>query len=258
MKPPVPRALRATLRGYRWRKITIGESGADTYRLTAPRCRPLILKYVRSCPFVDLQDEARRLTWFGRWAPAPAVLAVAVEGDRQWLVMRAVPGVDASQCTLPSRTKVELIAKALATLHAKRVKICPFDESLDRKIAQARENVAKGLVDEAQFDERNAGRSAASLFRKMLRARPTDAEVRVVTHGDACLPNVMLDRGGFAGFVDCARAGLADRYQDLALACRSIEYDLGEEWVAPFLCAYGLRNVDHRRLAFYRLLDEFF
>lgn len=257
MRPNVPHALRALVRGYRWRRITIGKSGAETYRLTAPPRQPLVLKYVRDCPHNNLQDEARRLEWFGRWAPAPTVVAVAAEGDAQWLVMTALHGVDALQCRLSAQTKVGLIAKALATLHARRVKVCPFDESLDRKIARARENVAKGLVHESQFDERNAGRSAASLFRTLLRTRP-HAEDRVVTHGDACLPNFMLDGAVFAGFVDCARAGLADRYQDLALACRSIEYDLGEEWVAPFLHAYGLPNADRRRLAFYRLLDEFF
>jgi aminoglycoside 3'-phosphotransferase II len=257
MRPTVPPVLRETVQGYRWRKITIGESGADTYRLTALRRQPLILKFVRGCPHNDLQDEARRVTWFGRWAPAPEVLATATEGDSQWLVMTALPGVDALQSAMPPRAKVELIAKALSALHAKRVRAGPFDESRDRKIARATENVVNGLVDESQFDERNAGRSATSLLRTLLATRPSE-EDRMVTHGDACLPNFMLHGEAFAGFVDCSRAGLADRYQDLALACRSIEYDLGEEWVAPFLHAYGLPQVDRQRLAFYRLLDEFF
>jgi aminoglycoside 3'-phosphotransferase-2 len=256
MRPPIPQALQETLRGYRWRKITIGESGADTYRLTARRRRPLILKYVGGCPHVDLQDEARRLTWFGRWAPAPAVLADTAEGDQQWLVMTALNGVDASRSSVEPQVKVALIAKALSALHARSVKTCPFDESLDGKIARAKENVAGGLVDERQFDEGNAGRSAISLLKTLLATRPSKEE-RVVTHGDACLPNFMFDGGEFSGFVDCARAGLADRYQDLALACRSIEYNLGEEWVVPFLHAYGLRQVDRQRLTFYRLLDEF-
>lgn len=257
MRPPVPPVLRETLRGYRWRKITIGESGADTYRLTALRRPPLVLKCARDYPHLDLQDEARRLSWLGQWAPAPSVVAVAAEGDRQWLVMTALNGTDASSSSLAPRTKVALLAKALSALHGRRAKTCPFDESLEGKMARARDNVVRGLVDESQFDAANAGRSAASLLKTLLATRPTK-EDRIVTHGDACLPNFMLDGRSFAGFVDCARAGLADRYQDIALACRSIEYDLGEEWVGAFLQAYGLPQVDWQRLAFYRLLDEFF
>ena len=170
--------------------------------------------------------------------------------------MTALPGVDALRCSLPPQAKIRLVADALSALHAIRADECPFDESLDRKIARAQDAVAKGLVDESQFDERNAGRSAASLFEELLQSRPSDAD-QVVTHGDACFPNFMLDGRSFAGFVDCARVGRADRFQDLALACRSIEYDLGEEWVASFLRAYGLPQADHERLAFYRLLDEF-
>ena len=111
-------------------------------------------------------------------------------------------------------------------LHDLDVSDCPFDERLDTKIARAAENVRQGRVEEAHFDEKNLGRSAADLFSEMLSKRPTDEDL-VVTHGDACFPNFMLEGGDFTGFVDCARAGVADRYQDLALACRSIEDDLG-------------------------------
>lgn len=196
------------------------------------------------------------MAWLAQRAPAPTVLAVAAQGDKEWLLMTALPGVDALRCSLPPQIKIRLVADALSALHAIRAEECPFDESLDRRIVGAQEAVAKGLVDESQFDERNAGRSAASLFEELLQTRPSAAD-RVVTHGDACFPNFMLDGRSFAGFVDCARVGRADRYQDLALACRSIEYDLGEEWVASFLRAYGLPQADQERLAFYRLLDEF-
>jgi aminoglycoside phosphotransferase len=85
----------------------------------------------------------------------------------------------------------------------------------------------------------------------------------VFTHGDYCLPNVVLledGAGGFkiSGFVDCVNAGIADRYQDLALCARSVAYNLGTEWVQPLFARYGLDRVDESKLAYYQLLDEFF
>jgi aminoglycoside phosphotransferase len=45
---------------------------------------------------------------------------------------------------------------------------------------------------------------------------------------------------------------------DLALAARSISFNLGAQWIAPFFAAYGLTEIDHARIAFFQLLDEFF
>jgi aminoglycoside phosphotransferase len=58
--------------------------------------------------------------------------------------------------------------------------------------------------------------------------------------------------------VDLARAGVADRYQDLALAARSLEYNVGPGYASLLWEVYGLRDPDEAKIAYYQLLDEFF
>jgi aminoglycoside phosphotransferase (APT) family kinase protein len=80
----------------------------------------------------------------------------------------------------------------------------------------------------------------------------------VVTHGDACLPNLIQNRGSFVGFVDCAMLGVADRCQDLALASLSMRSNLGDPWAERFLELYGSSTPEADKLDYYSLLDEFF
>jgi aminoglycoside 3'-phosphotransferase II len=256
LRRKLPPALRRLVRGYRWQRVAIGESGADTFRLTCEGRPELVLKRSRNNPHLSLRDECERLRWLSARITAPQVVHFETHGNEEWLLMTALPGINAAEAPVSAKVAVAIVADALKALHALDVASCPFDETLDRKIARAAQNVADGLVEERHFDAKNIGRSAESLFEEMLASRPSAQDV-VVTHGDACLPNMMIEQERFAGFVDCNRVGRADRYQDLALACRSIEYDFGEEWVAVFLARYGLTEVDADRIAFYRLLDEF-
>jgi aminoglycoside 3'-phosphotransferase II len=145
---------------------------------------------------------------------------------------------------------------ALSILHDVPIAECPFDHRLEERIAAAQNRVSGGLVDEADFDNERQGRTATDVLAELLSTLP-EAHDLVVTHGDACLPNFMVDGSNFTGFVDCSRLGVSDRYQDLALTARSIARNLGQAWVEPFFREYGVKP-DHRRLAFYSLLDEFF
>lgn len=116
--------------------------------------------------------------------------------------------------------------------------------------------MSAGLVDEADFDDERKGRTAEDVFAELLSTLPETCDL-AVTHGDACLPNFMVEGGRFTGYIDCGRLGISDIYQDLALAARSIARNLGQAWVAPFFRAYGVEP-DQRRIAFYCLLDEFY
>jgi aminoglycoside phosphotransferase len=195
--------------------------------------------------------------------PVPAVLEYRVHRDVEFLLSEAGVGAPASdnQWGRASTRVATALGRALARLHATDVTTCPFDRRVSRQLDEARARVANGQVREDDFDEPRLGRRAADLFDDLLRMVPSREDL-VFVHGDFCLPNVLLsnDDGDIrvTGLVDCGRAGVGDRHQDLALAIRSLEYNFDADAVAPFLTAYAGPPIDSRTVEFFTILDEFF
>lgn len=76
------------------------------------------------------------------------------------------------------------------------------------------------------------------------------------------MPNFIVaksvDHFGFVGWVDLGLAGIADRWQDLALFCRSLEHNgFSQAEVEKALEFYGC-IFNPEKNTYYTLLDEFF
>jgi aminoglycoside 3'-phosphotransferase-2 len=264
MDPPADIITRVLPR-HVFKRVTIGESGAGVWRCTSDDSSPVYLKAAPSSAGLQLDEEAGRLRWMKEHdLPVPAVRDCGRVGSTEFLLLEDVPGFAASEpqwaSCLPEA--ITALGGRLARLHRTSTADCPFDQRIARQIDAARESVAAGRVREDDFDAIRAGRRATDLFGELLSTIPADEDL-VFTHGDFCLPNIILSRGSngevqIAGLVDCGRAGIADRHQDLALAVRSILHNFGSPWVAPFFQAYGRPRPQEEKLRFFTLLDEFF
>ena len=254
----VPEPLLPFVEGVTWTRNTIGESLSDTFRLDRSGHAALYLKIAPRAHWMELLREKKRLDWLQGRLPVPEVVGYETDDQSEYLLLTPLPGRPVATLTVEELNEeiVHLLGTGLRAIHSVSIHDCPFDMTLDREIQRARYNVVNGLVDEADFDGTRLGRSAAEIFEELLSRRPADEDL-VFTHGDYCLPNVMIDRGEVSGFVDWGRAGVADRYKDIALAIRSLERNTGEDLTLTFFEAYGLSSPDVDKIEYYKLLDEF-
>ncbi|WP_028608462.1 APH(3') family aminoglycoside O-phosphotransferase [Paenibacillus harenae] len=241
-----------------WHRVTVGMSESKTYRLTGAAANYFI-KFHAADAVESLLDEKERIEWLQGKLPVPRVATYEKDDAGEYLLITGLAGLDASdkahEQALPQLMR--LLAEGLRAVHDVPIKECPFNRTLPVVLAEAGRRVELGLVDEDDFDSSRQGMKAAELYRELLARAPEEADL-VFTHGDYCMPNIVIQDGRVSGFIDLGRAGIADRYQDLALAVRSIGYNFGAEYVQLFLTAYGIEEPDQAKIAYYQLLDEFF
>ncbi len=242
------------------REVGHGRSGDVVLELAGPQGRLFakIARQDRPDRAHELRREAGALAWLDGRIPAPRLVwAGEIEG-RAAMLSVALEGTPLHDLAAEQRVAGAVAAiRTLAALHALPVASCPFDERLDAKLAAAKARLDAGLVDEADFDDERAGRPAAQVFAELLAHRPPTEDL-VVTHGDACWPNFVLQPDGRAAMLDLGRFGVADRAHDLALFLRSGAYNAPDlDLKALVLEHYPLAALDEARLAFFRWLDEF-
>ena len=255
--PELPKGLREITGGADFVQDRIGCSKALVYHL------PQLRSYLKIGPSIlpePLAYEVEVLNWLRGKLPVPEVLHYEKQGHWEFLLISEVPGLDLSRDE--HRNDPELLVRTLASglrqIHSVDISHCPFDQTVTVKIEKARANLKRGLIDETLFEPRNRGWRADDLFNLLLAKKPSSQDL-CFTHGDYCLPNVLMKESDLRGFIDLGRAGIGDRCVDVALAVRSLEHNGygSPELVELFFAVYGLTDVDETKMEFYTLLDEF-
>lgn len=262
LRKRLPTAVGAATDGATWEPVS-----ASTGRAVWRAARQDTVCFVKVGPDGGpdgIAAEVKRLDWLAGRAAVPEVLAHAVDEDGQgWLVTAEAAGL-AAHDPLHRMASVEpllgALGRGLRGLHdSLPVDGCPFDARLDLVLAHTEARAAAGMVDVDGLEPAYRRFSVDQLLERVHETRPAEpAEDLVVTHGDPCLPNLLVDPAvnEVTGVLDVGRLGVSDRYRDLGIALRSIARNLGPEVAWRFLDAYGLPHPDLQRLEYYVLLDE--
>lgn len=252
-----PAGIQAALKGFE----TAGDnlkthSTSDVYRYWRGG-GSLFVKVQRPSWSPPLSRERDAMAWLAGKIPVPEVVAYAEEEDVEYLVTRGLPGVSAENesCHGDKQALVERLAAALQEIHALDTTGCPLDSRPEALIASGRERIREGIVTREMVEEEGMAGKPDDALDELASVVP-EPDTIVFTHGDYCLPNVMIDTGRVVGFIDLGYAGVGDPYRDFIAADYSVRRNLGDAWVAPFFAAYGI-DPDPDRLRWHRKIQAF-
>lgn len=255
-----PKELKELLEGCRYEENKVGCSNTTVYQVISNDGKDNRYLKVSSNEFENFKYEVDLLNWMNGKLPVPRVLYHGHSGKYEFFLMSEICGKDSSEIDEGTdKVKVtKALARGLKLIHNVPIKHCNFDQRLETKLKIAEFNVKNGLVDEEDIKSSDPNITPEKILKELQDKKP-NSDDKVLTHGDYCLPNIILDGNyNISGFIDWGRGGVCDRYQDIGIGCRSIKSNLGEEMVPIFLEEYGLDKIDYSKIHYYILLDELF
>lgn len=254
-----PQSLRKRLEECDVREVHIGMSDTRVFHLAYANRGKFYLKIGDVSNHALLLHEVGILQWLQGKINVPEVIDYIHADGKEYMLLTEVPGttcLDAMD-SVPAGKLAALLAEGLREIHQVDITDCPYDETVATKLENAQTNLANGWVDESDFDAERIGMTGQEILGLLKEQRPVTEDL-VFTHGDYCLPNVLLRHGQVSGYIDLGRAGVSDRYNDLAIASRSIIRNLGAKYQTEFFNAYGVSKLDEEKIAYYRMMDEMF
>lgn len=216
------------------------------------------------------ERQVQLMQWLEGKLPVPQVIAHEEENGKSYLLMSKMSGemsCDANYLEQP-QLLLEALACGLKMLWEIDVQECPRVRDLDVVLKEARMRVDNHLVDLDDVELTTFGEDSFESPKHLLEwlesnRPPFEA---VFSHGDYCLPNVFLENGKIKGFIDLDRAGIGDKWNDIALCYRSLKHNFDgtyrgkvyEDFNPDMLFEALEIEPDWEKINYYLLLDELF
>jgi len=221
----LPQRIAKQVNGLVWYCDTIGRSGSAIWLYDN-----MVLKIEKASS--SSANEKQLLEWLDGKLPVPKIIEYETRDGYSFLLMTKLSGEMACLCEnmhCLDRT-VRALAEGLQQLWQINISDCPLANVVSEKLKEAQDKMQNHLVHTTDFDPETFGaegfQDLSHLYNYLAQNSPT--QDLVLSHGDFCLPNVFVSGCKATGFVDWGTGGIADRWQDIALCLRSLQFNYVE------------------------------
>ena len=218
----------------------------------------------------ESENEYRVMEWLQDKLPVPKILGFDRDEKKNYLLMTKVPGE--MSCTDEYMNNPELListlAEGLQMLWKIDISSCPYICNLEKKLQMATYTVEHNLVDMDNVEPGTFCEDGFKTPKHLLEWLGTNKpeEELVLSHGDYCLPNIFISDGKVSGYIDLGKAGIADKWQDIALCYRSLMHNYEGRYTGKQYQGFNANMLFEKlgiepnweKLRYYILLDELF
>lgn len=218
-------------------------------------------------------NEVKMIKKLSNDIPLPKLYMHKIENNKSYTLMSRVEGKMLCDSFYLENEDLllNLASEVITSLWSVDVSDLKSDVSLlQDRLKQARYNVENGLVDinnvEPTTFKNGSFKDPYDLLNWLENNMPP-LDI-VLSHGDLCLPNIIIKDNKVSGLIDIGKMGPADRYQDIAILLRSIDHNAKGKYngykhkyfdfnMELFINRLGI-EFDWEKYRYYYLLDELF
>lgn len=214
--------------------------------------------YLKISKKSSLENERLMTEYFNRRNLAARV-ELYVSEDRDYLITTKVQGENAFVAGLSEPERLcQILAISLRKLHDSDAFDCPIIDKTKTFIRQFMDNTNKKLWDDSEVEFLlKLGFSDKDSAYDYFALRAYTLEDNALIHGDACLPNCILENYQLSGYVDLGLAGIGDRHYDLFWTLWSLAFNSKKRYTDLFLDTYGRHDVDLEKIKLWGIHSAF-
>lgn len=254
----LPIKIKSKLTGFIEYERIIGRLGNEIIKYRNNEGKTAYLKMGSGLAATSLNNESNILLWLEtKNINSPRVMVYDSNENVFYLLITEIPGQPIHKLKhLGTDRIVKLLAKALKDFHNTDKNGAFYTNILERDLDLIGKYLKQDLINRDKFITNNQGKSPEEIF-KYLNSNKNLFDNNVLTHGDYCLPNVIVNNDKY-GFIDLGDCGVGDKYKDFSSMEVSIKRNLGEEWIECFYESYDQNlQIDREKIMYYQLIDQF-